>query len=75
VVTVIATGFGGTSRRAEARAGEKDHRGREVGDLAEDYSLSPDLKRPALWRHGQRRLSVPSGADLDVPAFLRRQAD
>ena len=76
VVTVIATGFGGTARR-ETRGAEsqKEHRGREIGDLAEDYSLSPDLKRPALWRHGQRRLSVPTGADLDVPAFLRRQSD
>jgi cell division protein FtsZ len=77
VVTVIATGFGGGSTRREARAVEAkaDRGAREIGDLAEDYSLSPDLKRPALWRHGQRRLSVPAGADLDVPAFLRRQSD
>ena len=47
-----------------------------MSDLSEDYTLSPDLKRPALWRHGQRRLNVPAGgSDLDVPAFLRRQAD
>jgi len=73
VVTVIATGFGGAVRK-EARVQAKRESG-EIGDLAEDYSLSPDLKRPALWRHGQRRLSVPAGADLDVPAFLRRQAE
>ena len=73
VVTVIATGFGGSVRK-EARVQAKRESG-EIGDLAEDYSLSPDLKRPALWRHGQRRLSVPAGADLDVPAFLRRQAE
>jgi cell division protein FtsZ len=74
MVTVIATGFGGPARAKEARPAAKQHAG-EIGDLAEDYSLSPDLKRPALWRHGQRRLNVPSGADLDVPAFLRRQSD
>jgi cell division protein FtsZ len=76
VVTVIATGFGHATSRREARVENKAERStREIGDLAEDYSLSPDLKRPALWRHGQRRLNVPSGADLDVPAFLRRQSD
>jgi len=75
VVTVIATGFGGSTKAKEARATTSKQHANEIGDLSEDYSLSPDLKRPALWRHGQRRLSVPAGADLDVPAFLRRQSD
>ena len=75
VVTVIATGFGGSVRKEARVAGKHQQPAGEIGDLAEDYSLSPDLKRPALWRHGQRRLSVPAGADLDVPAFLRRQSD
>ncbi|HEV8479977.1 MAG TPA: cell division protein FtsZ [Candidatus Eisenbacteria bacterium] len=75
VVTVIATGFGGSTKAKEARPATSKQHSNEIGDLAEDYSLSPDLKRPALWRHGQRRLSVPAGADLDVPAFLRRQSE
>ena len=76
VVTVIATGFGGTSRATPRAERHADRTARDLNDLSDDYTLSPDaLKRPALWRHGQRRLNVPAGNDLDVPAFLRRQAE
>ena len=90
-VTVVATGLGEGQQRAKASRpvarGESPMRlvpprGERGGDAAgPDYS---DMERPAVYRkpHGGLATPAPKKSDaetdldyLDIPAFLRRQAD
>jgi len=81
-VTVVATGLG-EGRRSRAAAPEEPH----VRLVAGDSSMVPDYRdmdRPAVYRktHGNTALAQAPDTDretdldyLDIPAFLRRQAD
>jgi cell division protein FtsZ len=80
-VTVVATGLG-EGRRAKASATEEPHVRLVAGDsMVPDYR---DMDRPAIYRktHGNAALAQAPDASgepdldyLDIPAFLRRQAD
>jgi cell division protein FtsZ len=77
-VTVVATGLGG--RQAGMAAGEPKMRlvnGRDADGMTPDYR---DMDQPAYIRN--KRVAAGGGGDqgsdldyLDIPAFLRRQAD
>ncbi len=85
-VTVVATGLG-EGRRARALAGKQDESPMRL--VANDRSESAmpdyrDMDRPAIYRntHGSAAAQTqaePAGETdldyLDIPAFLRRQAD
>ncbi len=77
-VTVVATGLGSRSA-AMAGDGPKIHvvKSRDTDGMAPDYR---DMDQPAYIRN--RRVAAAGGGDagseldyLDIPAFLRRQAD
>jgi cell division protein FtsZ len=79
-VTIVATGLGGAVRRVQqptpvvlvARTGTHDARG------AVDHVNYDDLDTPAVIRRNRREASASSagGVDaLEIPAFLRKQAD
>jgi len=77
-VTVVATGLGSRSA-AMAGDGPKIHvvKNRDTDGMAPDYR---DMDQPAYIRN--RRMAAAGGGDagseldyLDIPAFLRRQAD
>jgi cell division protein FtsZ len=82
-VTVVATGLG--ERRAQRLAGRGDEPKMRLINPREDDAVAPDYRdmdQPAYIRH--KRAAVggaaieQSGGDLDyldIPAFLRRQAD
>ncbi|AGA91789.1 cell division protein FtsZ [Thioflavicoccus mobilis 8321] len=86
-VTVVATGLGRERNAARRPSGQKERPVRLVAKEGRpsaggaDYH---DMDRPAVYRRGQfgegRRAAEASGGDsdldyLDIPAFLRRQAD
>jgi cell division protein FtsZ len=87
-VTVVATGLG-ERRAANARAkGRTDEPGMRVvaGGLSESASAAPDYRdmdRPAVYRRvhtAGAAAQAEAGSEpdldyLDIPAFLRRQAD
>lgn len=81
-ITVIATGLGSreaTKPQLTVLQGQQLRTGTDsaVGLNPEDYDA------PAIWRNNRRGASAPSGEarpalnniDMDIPAFLRRQAD
>ncbi|MGD2075905.1 MAG: cell division protein FtsZ [Gammaproteobacteria bacterium] len=74
-VTVVATGLGGEAQQIEDKPVQLVHRNRK-GEV--DYA---DLERPAVIRKRASGDSAPPPASsddldyLDIPAFLRRQAD
>ncbi len=73
-VTVVATGLGGPMTRSEPEQPRNTGRRAESGDEA------TDLERPAVIRKqaANERSSAKTEDDmeyLDIPAFLRRQAD
>jgi cell division protein FtsZ len=74
-VTVVATGLGGELAQAEEKPVQLVHRNR-TGEV--NYA---DLERPAVIRKRAAGDSMPPPAAsddldyLDIPAFLRRQAD
>jgi cell division protein FtsZ len=74
-VTVVATGLGGEAQQVEDKPVQLVHRNRK-GEV--DYA---DLERPAVIRKRASGDSAPPPASsddldyLDIPAFLRRQAD
>ena len=80
-VTVVATGLG-EGRRARAAATDEPHVRLVAGDsMVPDYR---DMDRPAVYRkaHGNAALAQAQDTSgepdldyLDIPAFLRRQAD
>jgi cell division protein FtsZ len=90
-VTVVATGLGRTATKAAAPAvsapqpGAAARRHADVKLVAARVRQAPPdyshLDRPAVQRHQAQRavgdgLRAPVSEDvLDIPAFLRRQAD
>jgi cell division protein FtsZ len=85
-VTVVATGLGEGRRAREQKSGKEEPSMRLVANDRAD-SVMPDYRdmdRPAVYRktHGSAAAQVQADAGgeadldyLDIPAFLRRQAD
>ncbi|MBK1701370.1 cell division protein FtsZ [Thiococcus pfennigii] len=86
-VTVVATGLGRERGAARRPAGQKERPVRLVAKEGRPSAAGPDYRdmdRPAVYRRGQfsegHRVAEGNGGDsdldyLDIPAFLRRQAD
>jgi len=82
-VTVVATGLG--ERRAQLRASRGDEPKMRLINARDDDAVAPDYRdmdQPAYIRHKRAAAggaaAEQSGGDLDyldIPAFLRRQAD
>jgi len=85
-VTVVATGLG-EARRAQAAKPSGDETPIHLVAKGHPESVVPDysgMDRPAIYRKGHGSAAVAAQADpsgetdldyLDIPAFLRRQAD
>ena len=76
-VTMVATGLGGTINRHQQKPLTMVKNGTDSTSIAVNYG---DLEAPAVMRRRSRDAAVEamkqSGVDmLDIPAFLRKQAD
>jgi cell division protein FtsZ len=76
-VTMVATGLGGTANRHQQKPLTMVKTGTDAGAMEVNYG---DLEAPAVMRRRSRDAAVEamkqSGVDmLDIPAFLRKQAD
>ena len=74
-VTVVATGLGGIARQKVSVDKPAIHAGNDI-----DYSKldRPTVMRQQAARHHERSIGTSEARDLDyldIPAFLRRQAD
>ena len=79
-VTVVATGIGRTARRPQLV--QQPMRATGTHDVSAAEPSYGSLDTPAVWRNGRSSASAQvaaleeKGVDrLDIPAFLRRQAD
>jgi len=76
-VTMVATGLGGTNSRPQQKPLTMVKTGTDGIPMEVNYG---DLEAPAVMRRRSRDAAVAamkqSGVDmLDIPAFLRKQAD
>jgi len=76
-VTMVATGLGGTAARQQSKPQLVVRNGTDNAPMAVDYEA---LEQPAVMRRRERGAQLEamkqSGVDfLDIPAFLRKQAD
>ncbi|MDP2828765.1 MAG: cell division protein FtsZ [Sulfuricellaceae bacterium] len=76
-VTMVATGLGGTAARQQPRPQLVVRNGTDNAPMAVNYE---ELEQPAVMRRRERGAQLEamkqSGVDfLDIPAFLRKQAD
>ena len=76
-VTVVATGIGGAFNRGEDKPSLVETPARSEDEAAVDYAV---LERPTIIRNQPEPVDAADNAQtdpdyLDIPAFLRRQAD
>jgi cell division protein FtsZ len=82
-VTLVATGLGGKETKKQPNLHVVQRTGTDDMPMANDYD---QYDQPAVFRNGRRaaalgaavespRGSVFAGGDMDIPAFLRKQAD